>query len=443
MIDFVLFLVILCQQDIPNSIKRCPGKRGGQKQGVCGMLISIVGMAVLLGLAFALSSDRKAINIRVVGAAFALQAAIAIFVLATPIGKDVLAAISNGAQVVINYADVGSAFVFGGLHDNAGIGFVFAVKVLPIIIFVSSLTSVLYYLGIMQWVVKILGGFLRMVIGSSEVESLNAAGNIFLGQTESPLLVKPYLSKLSENQLFTIMVSGLASVSGAILVGYAALGVELKYLIAASFMAAPGGLLMAKMIMPDRDREAAKRPAETEEVAKDDLPVNVVDAAASGASQGLLLAANIGAMLIAFVALIGMLNGAIGGIGHIIGQDGWSLDAVLGTIFRPLMWTLGVPWEEAGTAGNLIGQKLILNEFVAYANLQPLISSLSPHTVVVVTFALCGFANLASMAILLGGLGGLIPARRKDIARLGLKAVAAGSLSNLMSAALASLLVVG
>ncbi len=405
------------------------------------MLISILGMAVLLALAALLSDNRKKINLRVVGAAFALQAAIAVFVLATPFGKDVLQSISNGAQVVINYADTGSAFVFGGLHDNSGIGFIFAVKVLPIIIFVSALTSVLYYLGIMQWVVKILGGFLRMVIGASPVESLNAAGNIFLGQTESPLLVKPYLAKLTDHQLFTIMVSGLASVSGAILVGYASLGVELKYLIAASFMAAPGGLLMAKIIMPDPNKDTAKSAAEPEDVAKDDLPVNVVDAAASGAAQGLLLAANIGAMLIAFVALIGMLNGGIGGIGHLFGQDGWSLDAFLGWVFSPLVWTMGVPWEEASIAGNLIGQKFILNEFVAYANLQPLIATLSPHTVVVVTFALCGFANLASMAILLGGLGGLIPSRRKDIARLGLKAVAAGSLSNLMSATLASLLV--
>jgi len=406
------------------------------------MLISILGMGVLLTLAVILSDNRRAINFRVVVAAFALQAAIAYFVLAVPVGKDVLESISNGAQVIIDYADVGSQFVFGGLHDNPSIGFIFAVKVLPIIIFVSALTSVLYYLGIMQWVVKILGGFLRLVIGSNQVESLNAAGNIFLGQTESPLLVRPYLAKLTENQLFTIMVSGLASVSGAILVGYAALGVELKYLIAASFMAAPGGLLMAKIIKPDADREAAKRPALPEDIPEDDLPVNVIDAAASGAADGLKLAANIGAMLIAFVALIGMLNGGISGIGNMLGQSGWSLDAALGWLFSPLMWTMGVPWEEAGIAGNLVGQKFILNEFVAYASLEPLIATLSPRTVVIVTFALCGFANLASMAILLGGLGGLIPERRKDIARLGLKAVAAGSLSNLMSAALASLLVV-
>jgi CNT family concentrative nucleoside transporter len=419
------------------------------------MLISILGMGVLLSLALLLSDNRRAINFRVVGAAFALQAAIAAFVLATPIGQDVLQSISGGAQVIINYADVGSKFVFGGLHDNNSIGFIFAVKVLPIIIFVSALTSVLYYLGVMQWIVKILGGFLRFVIGTSKVESLNAAGNIFLGQTESPLLVRPFLAKLTDHQLFTIMVSGLASVSGAILVGYASLGVELKYLIAASFMAAPGGLLMAKIIKPDPDKDAANVEVELEEIPEADLPVNVIDAAASGAADGLKLAANIGAMLIAFVALIGMLNGGVGGIGNLLDYlsvkagigslawtQGWSLDAALGWLFSPLMWTMGVPWDEAGIAGNLIGQKFILNEFVAYASLQPLIETLSPRTVIIVTFALCGFANLASMAILLGGLGGLIPSRRKDIARLGLKAVAAGSLSNLMSAALASLLIV-
>jgi len=418
------------------------------------MLISILGMAVLLGLAVLLSNNRKAISLRVVGSAFALQAAIAVFVLFLPFGQDVLASISGGVQVVINYANAGIEFVFGDLAGSTNIGFVFAVKVLPIIIFISSLTSVLYYLGIMQWVVKILGGFLQWVVGTSKVESLNAAGNIFLGQTESPLLIRPFLAKLTDNQLFTVMVSGLASVSGAILIGYSSLGVELKYLIAASFMAAPGGLLMAKIIRPDVPDETTSPEPIAIEINQEDQPTNVIDAAARGASDGLKLAGNIGAMLIAFVALIALVNGGMGGIGnlldylsvkagigHLSWTQGWSMDALLGHLFAPLMWTLGVPWSEAGIAGNLIGQKLILNEFVAYASLQPQIENLSPHTVVVITFALCGFANLASMAILLGGLGGLVPERRADISRLGMKAVAAGSLSNLMSAALASLLI--
>lgn len=403
------------------------------------MWISLLGIAALIGIAVIFSNNRRAINLRVVAPAFLLQAAMAAFVFWLPFGQHVLQSMSDGVQVVINYADQGSQFVFGDLaKGNGTLGFIFAFKVLPVIVFVASFTSVLYYLRIMQAIVAVLGGALRWMIGTSRVESLNAAGNVFLGQTESPLLVKPYLAGLNDHQLFTVMVSGLASVSGAILVGYAALGVELKFLITASFMSAPGGLLMAKLLYPDTAKpdevDIHKGDAHPEEGG----PTNVIEAAANGAADGMRLALNIGAMLIAFVALIALLNGLIGGIGHLVGQDGWSLNAVLGAIFSPLMYLLGIPWNEAGAAGNLVGQKLILNEFVAYANLQPQLQSLSPHTVAVVTFALCGFANLSSLAILLGGLGGLVPERKSDIARLGLRAVLAGSLSNLMSAALAS-----
>lgn len=401
------------------------------------MWISLLGVAALIGIAVIFSNNRRAINLRVVAPAFLLQAAMASFALWLPFGQHVLQATSGAVQVVINFANEGSDFVFGDL-SNGSLGFIFAFKVLPVIVFVASLTSVLYYLRIMQAIVVVLGGALRFIIGTSRVESLNAAGNIFLGQTESPLLVKPYLAGLSDRQLFTVMVSGLASVSGAILVGYSALGVELKYLITASFMSAPGGLLMAKLLYPD-----IKEPDEVD-IHQGDAhpeeggPTNVIEAAANGAADGVRLALNIGGMLIAFVALIAMVNGILGGVGHLIGQDGWSLNAVLGAIFSPLMYLLGIPWSEAGAAGDLVGQKLILNEFVAYASLQPQLQDLSPHTVAVVTFALCGFANLSSLAILLGGLGGLVPERKSDIARLGLRAVLAGSLSNLMSAALAS-----
>ncbi len=407
------------------------------------MLITIVGICVLLGLAFALSDNRKAINLRVVGAAFALQAGIAVFVLYIPFGKNVLTSISNGVQVVIDYSKVGTGFVFGNLADAGNIGFVFAVQVLPVIIFIGALTAVLYHLHIMQWVVRIFGGALRMVIGTSRVESLCASANIFLGQTEAPLVIRPYISRLSDNQLFTVMVSGLASVSGAILAGYALLGVNIEYLIAASFMAAPGGLLMAKIIRPDVGSLDDDDVSLSDD--KDDMterPSNVIDAAALGASEGLRLAANIGAMLIAFVALIALLNGLVGGVAGLFGFEGITMNAILGWIFSPLMFLLGIPWEEAMAAGDLIGQKLVLNEFVAYASLQQVQENLSPHTVMVVTFALCGFANLSSLGILLGGLGGLAPERRGDISRMGLKAIAAGSLSNLMSAALASMLVV-
>ncbi len=408
------------------------------------MVITIIGILVLLGLAVILSDNRKGINLRVVGAAFALQIAIAVFVLYIPFGKGVLTAISNGVQVVIDYSKVGTGFVFGGLATSKNLGFVFAVQVLPVIIFIGALTSVLYYLHIMQWVVRIFGGALRFVVGASRVESLCASANIFLGQTEAPLVIRPYISRLTDNQLFTVMVSGLASVSGAILAGYALLGVNIEYLIAASFMAAPGGLLMAKIIRPDSG-PTPEEHIELTDTTEDDpaRPNNVIDAAALGASEGLSLAANIGAMLIAFVALIALLNGLVGGVAGLFGIEGLTMNAILGWIFSPLMFLLGVPWSEAGTAGDLIGQKLVLNEFVAYAGLQQVKESLSPHSIMVVTFALCGFANLSSLGILLGGLGGLAPERRGDISRLGLKAIAAGSLSNLMSAALASLLVAG
>ncbi len=406
------------------------------------MFVTIIGIVVLLGLAVALSDNRRKINLRVVGAAFALQASIAVFVLYIPFGKGVLSSISNGVQVVIDFSKVGINFVFGGLATTPSLGFVFAVQVLPVIIFIGSLTAVLYHLHIMQWVVKIFGGALRFVIGTTRVESLCASANIFLGQTEAPLVIRPYISRLTDNQLFTVMVSGLASVSGAILAGYALLGVNIEYLIAASFMAAPGGLLMAKIIRPDVEPLPEEHVELTDTTEDDeDRPANVIDAAALGAAEGLRLAANIGAMLIAFVALIALLNGLVGGVAGLFGFDGITMNSILGWIFSPLMYLLGIPWEEAMAAGDLIGQKLVLNEFVAYASLAQVQESLSPHTVMVVTFALCGFANLSSLGILLGGLGGLAPERRGDISRMGMKAIAAGSLSNLMSAALASMLV--
>jgi len=406
------------------------------------MLITIVGIIVLLALAVLLSSDRKGINLRVVGSAFLLQLAVAIFVLVVPFGKDVLTSMSNGVNQVIDYSKVGIEFLFGGMAHQDSMGFIFVVQVLPIIIFASSLMAVLYHLHIMQWVVKIFGGALHKIIGTKRVESLCAAANIFLGQTEAPLVVRPYLGRISEAQFFTVMVSGLASISGTILAGYAALGVNMEYLIAASFMAAPGGLLMAKIIMPDPEHGVSDAHLlEVDSFDEGEKPANVIEAAANGAADGLKLAANIGAMLLAFVALIAMLNGMLGGVGGWFGYGDLTFNMILGKIFSPLMYVMGIPWAEADVAGNLIGTKLILNEFVGYVQLARLPDgALSSHSVMVVTFALCGFANLSSIAILMGGFGVLVPERRHLIARWGLKAVAAGSLSNLMSAALASLL---
>jgi CNT family concentrative nucleoside transporter len=405
-----------------------------------GNLIGLLGIAVILGLALLISGNRKGINLRIVGAAFALQAAIAGFVLYSEYGKSMIESLSFGVQNVMNYSRAGSEFLFGGLAVEGGHPlFSFAIGVLPVIIFFSSLMSVLYHLRIMQLVVKFIGGGLRWIIGTRAVESLNAAANIFIGQTESPLVVRPYLKDLTEPQLFAIMCSGVASVAGTVLLAYVQMGAELKYLLAASFMAAPGGLLMAKIIMPDDHLESAQE--DDAHLRMERSPhVNVILAAAVGARDGLMLAVNIGAMLIAFIALIALFNGIVGGLAGLVGIEDLTLQKILGWIFSPIMYLLSVPWPESQAAGALFGEKLILNEFVAFSHLNEYLAGMSDRTRAVVTFSLCGFANLSSIAILLGGLGVLVPEKKELIAKFGLKAIAAGSLSNLMSAALAGLL---
>ena len=409
-----------------------------------GNYIGIVGIAAILGIALLLSTNRKGINFRVVGAAFALQVAIASFVLYLDWGKRMIETISFGVQAVIDYSRAGidmlfSPFLTGTHLTGDASGFSFAIYVLPVIIFFSALMSVMYHLKIMQWVVKLVGGALRKIIGTGPVESMNAAANIFIGQTEAPLVIRPYLKKLTEPQLFAIMVSGVASIAGTVLAGYVLMGAEMKYLLAASFMAAPGGLLMAKIIMPD-DHLDTSEEAKAELKMEDSKHENVFLAAAVGASDGLRLAVNIGAMLIAFVALIALFNGIVGGVAGLFGFEGLTLEKILGVLFRPLMFILSVPWEEAQAAGSLFGEKLILNEFVAFSHLNDVLAGMSPRTIAITTFSLCGFANLSSIAILLGGLGVLVPEKRELIAKFGMRAVAAGSLSNLMSAALAGLL---
>ncbi|WP_263079551.1 NupC/NupG family nucleoside CNT transporter [Endozoicomonas sp. Mp262] len=408
------------------------------------ILMSLVGVTALLAIAVLLSDNRKAIRLRTVGGAFAIQACLGAFILYVPVGRELLGNVSNAVSNVINYANEGIGFLFGDL-GHFKVGFIFAINVLPIIIFFSSLVAVLYYLGIMQKVVAILGGGLQKLLGTSRTESLSATANIFVGQTEAPLVVRPYISRMTQSELFAVMVGGLASVAGSVLAGYAAMGVELKYLIAASFMAAPGGLLMAKIIKPETET-----PDDSDiQDEGDEKPANVIDAAAGGASAGLKLAANVGAMLLAFIALIAMLNGIIGWLGGWFGQPDITLEAILGVVFSPLAFLIGVPWSEAMTAGSFIGQKLILNEFVAFMDFVNYVDPekavtagvqvLSEHTQAIITFALCGFANLSSVAILLGGLAVMAPNRRADIARMGMKAVAAGTLSNLMSATIAGL----
>lgn len=403
-------------------------------------LRGLVGIGVLLAIAVLLSNKCKAINFRTVGWAFALQVGLGAFVLYIPFGKDTLASISGGVQQVIDSANVGIAFLFGGLGTDAmfsnGVGFVFAIRVLPVIIFFSSLIAVLYYLGVMQWVVKIIGGGLQKLLKTSKPESLSATANIFVGQTEAPLVIRPYIANMTKSELFAIMVGGLASVAGSILAGYAGLGIDLKYLIAASFMAAPGGLLMAKIIIPETEHD---KIAQEDFITEDsgEKPTNVIDAAASGAASGLKLAVNVGAMLLAFIALIALLNTLVGGTASLLGFENITIEWFLGYLFAPIAFIIGVPSAEMLQAGSFIGQKIVVNEFFAYVNFVEVKDSLSVSTQAIITFALCGFANLSSIAILLGGIGSMAPNRRHDIAKLGMKAMIAATLANLMSAAIA------
>jgi CNT family concentrative nucleoside transporter len=402
-------------------------------------MFGLLGIAVFVGVAWALSDARRAVRWRTVATAFALQIGIGALVFGVPQGRDALAWSSARVEDAIGAGKAGVDFLFGALTANGGpAGFVFALRVLPMIVFFSSLIAVLYYLGIMQWVIRLLGGGLSRLLGTSRAESLSAAANIFVGQTEAPLVVRPYISGMTSSELFAVMVGGLASVAGSVLAGYAAMGVEMKYLLAASFMAAPGGLLYAKLMKPE---VGTPREEVLPFASGDEVPENVLDAAALGASTGLKLALNVGAMLLAFIGLIALLNLMLGGIGGWFGQTGWSLQGLLGWLFAPVAWLAGIGPEEMRQGGSLIGQKLVLNEFVAYVELAQIQAAMTEKTRAICSVALCGFANFSSIAILLGGLGGMAPGRRGEIARLGVRAVVAGTLSNLTSAAIVGLFV--
>ena len=407
-----------------------------------GILGSVLGIVVLLVIAVLFSNNRKAINLRTVLGALAIQIGFAALILYVPFGRDALQATANGVSNVIAYGNEGINFVFGGLSDPSNAGFIFAVKVLPIIVFFSGLISVLYYLGIMQVVIKVIGGALQAALGTSKAESMSAAANIFVGQTEAPLVVRPYIKNMTQSELFAIMAGGTASIAGSVMAGYAGMGVPLTYLIAASFMAAPAGLLFAKILFPQTEQFNDKQP-ETDDSEK---PTNVLEAMAGGASAGMQLALNVGAMLLAFVGLIALINGILGGVGGLFGYADLTLQSIFGWIFKPLAYLIGVSWDESAIAGQMIGMKLAVNEFVGYLEfakyLQPDTAVvLSEKTKAIITFALCGFANFSSIAILIGGIGGMAPNRRGDVARLGLKAVVAGTLANLMSATIAGLFI--
>jgi CNT family concentrative nucleoside transporter len=404
------------------------------------ILIGIGGIAAILVVAVALSYSPLKIRPRVVIPAFLLQAAIAALVLYVPAGRAAIAGAAAGVDVLLGYSRAGIEMVFGGLATAPNVGS-FAINVLPIIVFFSALVSVLYYFKIIQLFVRWVGGFFQLVLGIDRVEAFYAAANILLGQSESPLVVRAYLNTLTDRQIFTLMTTGLAGVAGSILAAYAQMGIKTEYLLAAAFMSAPGGLLMGKIFAPTPPPE--KTPAVDGEpaiVATEEKHDNLISAIFSGTQDGVKLAVAVGAMLISFVALIALCNGILGGIAGLFGYPDLTFQKILGWVFAPIMYLLNVPWSEAVTAGGFFGEKLILNEFVAFADLSKTMNTLTPHTQLVITFALCGFANISSIAIQMGVLGVLVPEKLSTIARMGPRAVLAGSLANLMSAALASLM---
>ncbi|GAA9036046.1 NupC/NupG family nucleoside CNT transporter [Helicobacter pylori] len=408
-------------------------------------LFSVVGMAVLFLIAWVFSSNKRAINYRTIISAFVIQVALGALALYVPLGREMLQGLASGIQSVIGYGYEGVRFLFGSLAPNAkgdqGIGgFIFAINVLAIIIFFASLISLLYYLKIMPLVINLIGGALQKCLGTSKAESMSAAANIFVAHTEAPLVIKPYLKSMSDSEIFAVMCVGMASVAGPVLAGYASMGIPLPYLIAASFMSAPGGLLFAKIIYPQNEAISSHADVSAEK------HVNAIEAIANGASTGLNLALHVGAMLLAFVGMLALINGLLGVVGGVLGMEHLSLGLILGTLLKPLAFMLGIPWSQAGIAGEIIGIKIALNEFVGYMQFLPYLGDnppliLSEKTKAIITFALCGFANLSSVAMLIGGLGSLVPKKKDLIVRLALKAVLVGTLSNFMSATIAGLFI--
>ncbi|GAA8257985.1 NupC/NupG family nucleoside CNT transporter [Helicobacter pylori] len=408
-------------------------------------LFSVVGMAVLFLIAWVFSSNKRAINYRTIVSAFVIQVALGALALYVPLGREMLQGLASGIQSVISYGYEGVRFLFGNLAPNAkgdqGIGgFIFAINVLAIIIFFASLISLLYYLKIMPLFINLIGGALQKCLGTSKAESMSAAANIFVAHTEAPLVIKPYLKSMSDSEIFAVMCVGMASVAGPVLAGYASMGIPLPYLIAASFMSAPGGLLFAKIIYPQNEAISSHADVSAEK------HVNAIEAIANGASTGLNLALHVGAMLLAFVGMLALINGLLGVVGGFLGMEHLSLGLILGTLLKPLAFMLGIPWSQAGIAGEIIGIKIALNEFVGYMQFLPYLGDnppliLSEKTKAIITFALCGFANLSSVAMLIGGLGSLVPKKKDLIIRLALKAVLVGTLSNFMSATIAGLFI--
>jgi CNT family concentrative nucleoside transporter len=405
-----------------------------------GRFTGIIGLLAILGAAFLFSNRRRAIQPRVLIWGLGLQFGFAFLVLKTGFGE-LFQAATAAVNAMLAYAEAGSNFVFGPLGTKSGpFGVVFAFQVLPIIIFIASFFSILYYVGIMQWVIRGMAVVMQKVMGASGAESTNVAASIFMGQTEAPLTIRPFLANMTQSELFTVMTSGMAHISGAVMAAYVMIAkVEVRHLLTAVIMTAPATIMLAKMLMPEVDKPET---AGKVDVRVEKPGVNLIDAAARGAGDGLHLALNVGAMLIAFIALIAMVNGFLGWA-HTLPAMGWlpaTLQDLFGIVFAPVAWMLGVSWKDASAVGNLLGTRLVLNEFVAFLQLGPMKAQLDPRSFTIATYALCGFANFSSIAIQVGGIGALVPSRKSDLARLGLKAVAAGTMANFMSACIAGML---
>ena len=401
-------------------------------------LTGIFGMAFILGIGIALSRNRRAISWRVVGWGLGLQLAFAIFVLRVTFGRDLFSALGEVVKTILGYSYVGSSFVFGEIgKQQSSLGVIFAFQVLPAIIFVSALFAILYYLGVMQLVVKAFAIVMNKVMGASGAESLNVAASIFMGQTEAPLTIRPFLNKMTRSELMTVMTAGMAHVSGSIMAAYIAFGIEARHLLTAVIMTAPGTIMMAKIIEPETETPETLGGVKVEIPRTD---VNVVDAAARGTTDGLYLMLNVIAMLVSFIALVALVNGGFGWVhGHVSWFPG-TVQTILGWVFRPIAFVMGVPWHDSGTIGALLGERLVLNEFIAYTDLGKLKGVLDPLSFTIATFALCGFANISSVGIQIGGIGALAPERKHDLARLGFRAMIAGTLANFLSATLAGML---
>ena len=407
-------------------------------RGVGSRLTGLFGLVLILAIGFALSRNRKAISWRVVAWGLGLQVVFAVFVLRVSFGREMFKWLGGVVTSILGFSYAGSEFVFGEIgKQHSSIGVVFAFQIMPAIIFVSALFAIMYYLGIMQVVVKAFAVAMNKIMGASGAESLNVAASIFMGQTEAPLTIRPFLPRMTRSELMTVMTAGMAHVSGSIMAAYIAFGIEARHLLTAVIMTAPGTIMMSKILEPETE------VPETLGGVKVDIPrtdVNVLDAAARGTGEGLHLMLNVIAMLISFIALIALVNGLFGWIHGFAPWFPATLQTVLGWVFRPIAWVMGVPWHDSGTIGSLLGERMVVNEFIAYAHLGPLKASLDPVSFTIATYALCGFANLSSVGIQIGGIGALAPERKHDLARLGLRAMIAGTLANFLAATLAGIL---